>query len=236
MSVRSIQGHRILLSYLELGENVPGLASVVEKIMDLEHPDGYFAFFYIPKSRTTVLIARSRKKKIDLHELLHVYGGGGHQAAASAKVTNRDGKSVFDEFCLYLEKSLAPATRAGDIMTKTTLAIYENASLLDASLLLEKEDLGGIPVVDDQEQLTGFIGLENIMKGRKAGAMKAPVRAYMSRPAISAEASITMREVERIFYKYHIGRLPIVENGRVQGIVTRWDYLQYQKRRDVLES
>jgi tRNA nucleotidyltransferase (CCA-adding enzyme) len=236
MTARSIQGHRILLSYLELSENIQGLASVVEKIMDLENPDAYFAFFYVPKGKTTFLIARSRRKKIDLHELLHVYGGGGHQMAASAKVTNRHGQDFFDEFCLYLEESLAPATRAGDIMTKTSLAIAENASLLDASLLLEKEDLSGVPVVDEQEQLTGFIGLENIMKGRKAGAMQAPVKAYMSKPAISADASITMREVERIFYKHHIGRLLIVEDRKLQGILTRWDYLQYQKRRDGLES
>jgi tRNA nucleotidyltransferase (CCA-adding enzyme) len=235
-TVRSIQGHRILFSYLELGENVPGLASVVEKIMDLEHPDAYFAFFHLPRGKTTFLIARSRKQKIDLHELLHVYGGGGHQMAASAKLTNREGRDFFNEFCLYLEKSLAPATRAGDIMTRTSLVINETASLLEASLLLEKEDLSGVPVVDDQEQLTGFIALENIMKGRKAGAMKAPVRAYMSKPAIAAESSITMREVERIFYKHHIGRLLIVEGGKLQGIVTRWDYLQYQKRRDGLES
>jgi tRNA nucleotidyltransferase (CCA-adding enzyme) len=235
-AVRSIQGHRILLSYLELDKNVQGLASVVEKIMDLEHPDAYFAFFYIPRGKTIFLIARSRKEKIDLHELLHAYGGGGHQMAASAKLTHREGRAFFDEFCLHLEQSLAPATRAGDIMTKTTLAINESASLLDASLLLEQEDLSGVPVVDDQGRLTGFIALENIMKGRKAGAMKAPVRAYMSKPAVSAEASITMREVERIFYKHHIGRLLIVQDHRLQGIVTRWDYLQHQKRRDGLES
>jgi tRNA nucleotidyltransferase (CCA-adding enzyme) len=60
MSIRSIQGHRVLLSYLELDENVPGLASVVEKIMDLEHPDAYFAFYNIVKSKTTFLIARCR--------------------------------------------------------------------------------------------------------------------------------------------------------------------------------
>jgi tRNA nucleotidyltransferase (CCA-adding enzyme) len=45
-----------------------------------------------------------------------------------------------------------------------------------------------------------------------------------------------MREVERIFYKHHIGRLLIVEDNRLQGILTRWDYLQYQKRRDNLDS
>jgi tRNA nucleotidyltransferase (CCA-adding enzyme) len=235
-TIRSIQGHRVLVSYLEMDKNVQGLATVVEKIMDLEHPDACFAFFCIAKSKTIFLIARSRKEKIELHELLHAYGGGGHKTAGSAKITNREGRDFFDEFCLHLENSLVPATRAADIMTETTLAIDENASLLDASLLLEKEDIGGVPVVNVEDRLTGFIGLENIMKGRRAGAMNAPVKAYMSKPAVSADASVTMREVERLFYKYHIGRLPIVDDGKLRGILTRWDYLQYQKHRSDVEQ
>jgi tRNA nucleotidyltransferase (CCA-adding enzyme) len=66
--------------------------------------------------------------------------------------------------------------------------------------------------------------------------MEAPVRAYMSRPAISADASVTLREVERLFYKHHIGRLPIVKDRKLQGILTRWDYIQYQKNQAGLES
>jgi tRNA nucleotidyltransferase (CCA-adding enzyme) len=230
MNTRLIQGHQILLSYLELNENIPGLAAVVEKVMDIENPDAYFAFFFIPKNKTTLIIARSHKEKIDLHELLHVYGGGGHQLAASAKVTNREGPVFFEEFCAYLEKSLAPATRAKDMMSETAFSVGERMSLMDASLFLEKADLSGVPVVDEKEQVTGFISLRDIMKGRKAGVMQAPVSAYMSKPAISAEASVTMREVERIFYKYHIGKLPIVEDRKLLGILTRWDFLGYKKR------
>ncbi|GHV30014.1 hypothetical protein AGMMS4952_16430 [Spirochaetia bacterium] len=230
MNTRFIQGHQILLSYLDLPENVPGLAAVVEKIMDIENPDAYFAVFFIQKSKTIFIIARSQKEKIDLHELLHIYGGGGHQLAASAKIMNREGPAFYDEFCGYLEQSLAPATRARDIMSETAFSVGEKMSLIDASLFLEKADLSGVPVVDEKGQVTGFISLRDIMKGRKAGVMKAPVSAYMSKPAISAEASVTMREIERIFYKYHIGKLPIVETGRLRGILTRWDFLGYKKR------
>jgi tRNA nucleotidyltransferase (CCA-adding enzyme) len=230
MNTRLIQGHHILLSYLDLSENVPGLAAVVEKIMDIENPDAYFAIFFVQKSKTIFIIARSQKEKIDLHELLHMYGGGGHQLAASAKITTRKGPAFYDEFCDYLDRSLRPATRARDIMSETAFSVNEKMSLLDASLFLEKADLSGVPVVNEKEQVTGFISLRDIMKGRKAAVMKAPVSAYMSKPAISAEASVTMREIERIFYKYHIGKLPIVEDRKLLGILTRWDFLGYKKR------
>jgi len=226
----SIQGHMILLSYLELNENVQGLAAVVEKIMDVQNPDAYFAVFSIPGENTILLIARSQKKKIDLHTLLSIYGGGGHQLAASAKITGSDGPGFFSSFRSYLEHSLEPATRAKDIMTKNVFTILESTSLMDASIFLERVDLTAIPVVDVEGNISGFISLRDIMKGRRHGKMQAPVKAYMSMPVISAGSMVTMREVERIFYKHKISHIPILEEGKLLGIVDRWDYLQYQKR------
>jgi tRNA nucleotidyltransferase (CCA-adding enzyme) len=49
---RIIQGHMVLLSFLELDANVPGLVAIVEKVMDIENPDAYFAVFSIRKTKT----------------------------------------------------------------------------------------------------------------------------------------------------------------------------------------
>jgi tRNA nucleotidyltransferase (CCA-adding enzyme) len=230
LETRNIQGHLVMLSCLELEENIGGLAAVVEKLMDIKNPDAYFAVFSIRKTKTVLLIARSRKEKIDLHELLSLYGGGGHRLAGSAKLVNREGREFLGELCGHLEHSLASATQARDIMTKNVYTIHGSTSLMDASLFLERVDLTGVPVVDTQGDLTGFISLRDIMKGRKRGAMKAPVTAYMSKPMISTGSTVTMREIERIFFKHHIGHLPIVEDHNLLGIVTRWDYLEYRKK------
>ena len=226
----SIQGHVILLSYMELEQNVPGLAEIVEKIMDMQNPDAYFAVFSIPNEKTVLLIARSQKKKIDLHALLSAYGGGGHSLAASAKIQGRDGWEFYEEFRAYLERSLEPATRAKDIMTKNVFTIHETTSLMDASMFLERVELTAVPVVNNEGDVTGFISLRDLMKGRKHGKMQAPVKAYMSSPVISAGGMVTMREIERLFYRHKIGYLPIMDDGKLAGIVTRWDYLQYQKQ------
>ncbi|MDR0721934.1 MAG: CBS domain-containing protein [Treponema sp.] len=228
-STSNIQGHRILLSYLELEDQVEGLAPVVEKVMDVENPDAYFAFFFIPKKKTLLLIARSRRARIDLHELLYVYGGGGHQAAAAVTLKHQDGPGFYTQFLAYLEGSLKPAIRAKDIMTRNVHTIRDNLSLLDAALFLESKDLTGVPVVNDQGKVSGFLSLRDIMKGRKAAQMHSPVKAYMTKNVVVSEGHLTMREVERIFYKHHIAHLPIVEEGRLVGVVTQWDYLQYKK-------
>jgi len=226
----SIQGNAILLSYLELEDNVSGLAAVVEKIMDIQNPDAYFAVFFIPRDDTILLIARSQKKMIDLQALLSVYGGGGHQLAASARITGKDGQKFFGEFRNFLNYALEPAAAVGDIMTKNVFTIHETTSLMEASMFLERVDLTACPVVDKEGNVSGFISLRDIMKGRKHGKMQSPVKAYMSKPVISAGSNVTLREMERIFYKHKIGHLPILEEGKLLGIVTRWDYLQFHKR------
>jgi tRNA nucleotidyltransferase (CCA-adding enzyme) len=228
---RNIQGHEVLLSYLELEENIPGLAAVVEKIMEIENPDAYFAVFFIRKNKSILVIGRSQKRRIDLHKLFAAYGGGGHQLAGSVKISGREGPGFFKEFLEYLETSLVPATRAADIMSRKVFTVNENVNLLEASIYMEEVNHTGLPVLNDAGELTGFLTLREIMKGRRASRMHCPVKAFMSKDVINADSSITMREVERLFYKYHIGHLPIVEEGRLTGIVTRRDFLEYQKRR-----
>ena len=228
--MHSIQGNMILLSYFELDKNVDGLAAVVEKIMEIQNPDAYFAIFFIQRSETIFLIARSQKEKIDLHALLSVHGGGGHQFAASAKISGREGKKFYEDFIVYLEQSLEPAARAQDIMTKNVFTIYDTTSLMDASMFLERVDLTAVPVVDKEGELTGLISLRDIMKGRKQGKMHAPVKAFMSKPVISTGSMATIREIERIFYKHKISHLPILDEGKLLGIVSRWDYLHFQKK------
>ena len=228
---RIIQGHTILFSYMEIEDNISGLAAVVEKIMEIENPDAYFAVFHITKNQKTMLIARSQRERIDLQYLLFKYGGGGHQFAASANISNNEGPVFFRELQAHLEITLAPAVRARDIMTRNVFTINENKTLLEASMFLEEINHTGFPVIKNNGDVSGFMDLRDIMKGRKAGAMNAPVSAYMTKPAIIADASITMREVEQIFYKHNIGHLPVLEYGKLSGIVTRYDYLEYQKKR-----
>ncbi len=101
---------------------------------------------------------------------------------------------------------------------------------MEASMFLERVDLTACPVVDKEGSVSGFISLRDIMKGRKHGKMQAPVKAYMSTPVISVGSKVTLREIERIFHKNKIGHLPILEDGKLLGIVTRWDYLQFHKQ------
>jgi tRNA nucleotidyltransferase (CCA-adding enzyme) len=125
---------------------------------------------------------------------------------------------------------MEPAVRARDIMSKNVLTVNETTSLMNASIFMENADLTFVPVVNPDGGVVGLISLRDIQKGRKHGKMDSPVKAYMSSPVISAASMTTIRDIERIFYKHKIIGLPIIDYGKLVGMVTRWDYLQFKKR------
>ena len=84
-------------------------------------------------------------------------------------------------------------------------------------------------MVDGAGELVGFITLRDIMKGRRAGQMHAPVKGYMTRKVISTGPGTTFREMEEILLSNNIGHLPILEDRKLVGIITRSDYLAFRK-------
>jgi len=230
---REVRGHLITFVCYELEKQTGGLAAVVEKIFEVENPDAFFAVFAFKKEGSALIVARSQKAAIDVREILARYGGGGHTRAASALVKKTSGRELAAALEELLDLILKPAVRAETLMTTEVALVREDWSLKQASLFLESINHTGAPVVDAEDRLCGFVTLRDIMKGRKAGLMHAPVKGYMTRQVITGRREATMREVETLMFHNNIGHLPIVADGdgedgrRVVGIVTRSDYLSF---------
>lgn len=227
---KEIKGHLVVFSFMEMEKQVSGLASVVEKVFEVENPDALFAVFSFLKPGSSIVIARSQKEAINLHDLLGALGGGGHAMAASVLFKNRNGEDVFNDLVLFLEEQIIPAVTAEHIMSKDIEVIDENWTLLDASIFLESINHTGAPVADGDGKLKGFITLRDIMKGRKANQMHAPVRGYMTVKVVKALKSTPVREIEKLMYSNDIGHLPIVEEDRPVGIISRADLLNFIKQ------
>jgi len=226
---RDIRGHSILLSYTELDGPHQGLSPVVEKIFEVENPDAYFAVFFFKHNDSAVIICRNQKDTIEVDRVMGAFGGGGHKKAASATLKQVKGQEVYRTLLEFLESSLRPAVTAQDIMTPEVQVLPESATLLEAALFLEETNHTGFPVVDDAGTLVGFMTLRDIMKGRRAGQMHAPVKGYMTRKVIHAARTTTFREMEDLLLTHNIGHLPVLDGGKIVGIVSRTDYLAFRR-------
>ncbi len=219
-----IKGHAISIFFIEIDRQIAGLSAVVERVFEVEGTDALFWGFLFTEERSALIVARSGRERIRVNEILAGLGGGGHFKAASAVLRNPedDPRTMLEQ---RIRDSVAPALTAADIMTRTVEVIRDEWSLMDASVFLEGINHTGAPVLDDEGQLVGFLTLRDIMKGRKQGRMHVPVKGFMIRPVITCPPQTTMHEIEQLFFAHNIGHLPVMDAGRLAGIVTRSDYL-----------
>jgi tRNA nucleotidyltransferase (CCA-adding enzyme) len=226
LTYKYINGHFVILSYIEIAEQVGGMAAVIEKIFEVERADAIFCVFHINKNEQNVIIARSNKDRINVNEILQHFNGGGHVRAASASIKDQSGMMVFAQLEEHLKNSLQAALTASDIMENNVEVIKEKMDLIEASIFLEKIGHTGAPVVSQKGDLTGFMTLRDIMKGRRSGQMHSSVKGYMSKNVITGTKDTTVREVEDLLFKHNVGHLPIVQGRAIIGMITRTDYLQ----------
>jgi tRNA nucleotidyltransferase (CCA-adding enzyme) len=226
MVYQTVHGHLVITTYVEMERQVGGLAAIVEKVFEVENTDAIFSVFFFGRENETLIIARSRQRSLDVARVLATFRGGGHPQASSALLKGEPGRKAFHALQACLKAMLTDAANAASIMSRSFAVIQDDWPLREASLFLEKTDRTGAPVVDATGRLCGYLSLRDIMKGRRAELMAAPVRSHMVRKVVTGTAAMTLREIEAIFFSHTIFDLPVVEDGRVVGLVTREGWLK----------
>ncbi len=236
LSTRSIRGHKVHACYMETEDETQGIGAVVEKVFEVENCGLLFGFFYFKRKKKLLVIARNNSAEVNLNEILSGFGGGGHGRAASATVKTEDGRGLAEGILGFLDRALAPAATAEDIMSKDVRSLDPEKTLLDASLFLEETNHTGAPVIDDKGRVIGMLTLRDIMKGRKAGQMKGKVRQFMAKNVVTIPADTTVQDIDQVLFAKAIGHLPVIRNGELVGIVTRTDFLRHMRGERLLRD
>jgi acetoin utilization protein AcuB len=109
-------------------------------------------------------------------------------------------------------------------MTKDPVTVSPDDLLIQARLKMQKGNFRQLPVVADG-QLIGII-TDRDMREHAGYLDRTEVKAVMSRKPLSVTPAMTLEAAAQLLLKHKIGGLPVVENVRVVGIITRSDVLQ----------
>ena len=113
-------------------------------------------------------------------------------------------------------------SQSGMILDPITLPV--DSKVYDAEKIMREYKIGGIPVVDGDGKLAGIITNRDL---RFHKDFSTPVKEIMTREnLVTAEEGITLEGAEEILQKYRIEKLPIVNNGKLTGLITYKDILK----------
>jgi tRNA nucleotidyltransferase (CCA-adding enzyme) len=104
--------------------------------------------------------------------------------------------------------------------------VNEDESIKKVNDKLKKYGHSGIPIVSSTNSLAGIITRKDTDKAIKHGLSHAPVKGFKSHGIITTGPEATIDEIQRMMIENAIGRIPIMEKGRIVGIVTRKDILR----------
>lgn len=218
-----IDGLEIAVSTYQLEKFQGGLALLTHKLLDIKGAD---AALSIVKMKNHVhVVGRASSERVTLLPLLKKLGGGGHQHAGSATVKNADQQEVVNDVLQNLPIMLKPATTAKDIMSHPVKTLTPETSIEEAGRLMYRYGHSGYPIIQD-EQLVGLITRRDLDKGNHHGLGHAPVKAYMTTNPITVEKETTLEEIQKLIIEHNIGRLPVLEDGKMIGIVTRTNLIE----------
>lgn len=129
--------------------------------------------------------------------------------------------------------------KARDVMTQAVVACPPAATLAEAARLMRDHNIGDVLVMDDDD-LVGIITDRDITVQATAGGhdpQHALVQDYMQTDVVTGDANWKLDRVTETMSKHQIRRLPIVEKGRVVGIVSLGDIaLRQHDRSAIAES
>lgn len=111
--------------------------------------------------------------------------------------------------------------KAREIMTQDVISILDEATIEDAARTLARNRISGLPVVDGSGNLVGLITEHDLIS--KQGRHVSDI---MTRGVISVSADTEIEQVQHLLTNQRIRRVPVVDSGRVVGIVSRSDLVR----------
>ena len=146
--------------------------------------------------------------------------------------------------------------QAKDIMTQPVITVKKDDTLSSVAVKLEEYNISGLPVINDENRVIGIVSEFDLIKisdeldlgcGRYPFAALSPatsveslsylcrglssigstrVEEIMTRDVVTVETNTSLEDVSRLMIKRRINRLPVVEKGKLVGIITRNNLLK----------
>jgi CBS domain-containing protein len=111
--------------------------------------------------------------------------------------------------------------KAEDVMTAKVITVTEDQTKQQAAHLLSQYHISGLPVVNANHIVVGVVSEYDVIS--KAGQT---IGEIMTRGVISVTPDTDLEEVGYLLVHERIKRLPVLDQGRLVGIVSRADLVR----------
>lgn len=135
-----------------------------------------------------------------------------------------------------------------DVMHKDVTSLSPSTNALEALQIILNKHISGLPVIDKEGNLHGMLTEKEFLKvilpgyieqvgtmiytgydktiKKMQGLKNLTVKDVMREKVITTNPSVSLAEIARLMLTQRIRRIPVIENDKVIGIITREDVVK----------
>ena len=111
-----------------------------------------------------------------------------------------------------------------DLMSHSVSCVRPETSIVQVAKQMRQEDVGAIPVCDDQDRVLGIVTDRDIViRSVSNGSENLSAMDIMSRNPITVSLGMNTHEAALLMAGNQVRRLPVVENERLVGFLSLSD-------------
>jgi len=117
-----------------------------------------------------------------------------------------------------------------DIMVETVITVEATSTVMKAVKLMNENEIGCL-VVTKKGRAIGIITERDLLKrviGKSKNPSKTKVQAIMTKPLIAGYSDMDLEDATRLMFEKKIKKLPVVDQGRLKGLITLTDVARFQ--------
>ena len=223
METHYIEGHTVMLAGARAAGYVEEISTLAHKLRDLFDPDALFVM--IAMEDHIQLVARSTTNAIDVGAITARLGGGGHARAAAALIRHTDLPRLRDQVLELLRQLVRPSATVAQIMSYGVHTLAPTDSVARAAEMMARYGHEGFPVVD-HDRIVGILTRREIDKALHHKLGGTPIHRVMRKGEFYVSPQDSVETLQALMTREGLGQVPVVENGKIIGIVTRTDLIK----------
>ena len=137
-----------------------------------------------------------------------------------------------------MEKKRPHAQQVSDVMTRKVFTLRIDKNLIAAKEIMEWAHTRHVPVVDADGKVMGMVSHRDLLAAsvatvsdtseveRKRHLWTIPLTDVLRYPVITTTPEVSVQEAAGLMRKHKIGCLPVIDAGKLVGIITEYDLLR----------
>ncbi len=122
------------------------------------------------------------------------------------------------------------SARVKDFMTADPVTLTPDMDIHRAIKILLEREISGAPVLNEQGGLVGILSIKDCLRVAFSASYHQEwggrVSEFMSSEVQTIESDTDIVEAAELFLKVRYRRFPVVTNGRLDGLISRYDVLR----------